>query len=86
MEEQPENFEIVRVSSESRDHPIANIKKSKGRWETEEESARALLEISFKKPIQIGGVRVENVNSAFIEILVKNDGDKEFQVLLFFHS
>lgn len=80
--EQYENYEIVRVNSESREHPAANIKKSKGKWETDGEAARALLELSFKKPIQVGGVRVENVNSAFIEILVRNEGDKEFQVCL----
>lgn len=80
MAEQYEIYEIIRVNSESKEHPVANIKKSKGRWETDGEAARALLELSFKKPIQVGGVRVENVNSAFIEILVRNDGDKEFQV------
>jgi hypothetical protein len=82
MEDKSENYEIQRANSESKDHPVFNLNKSKGKWETDGESTKALLEIKFKKAIQIGGVRFENVNAAFIEILVKNEADKECQVLL----
>jgi len=82
MEEKSENYEILRVNSESRENPSSNLKKSKGNWETDGEASKALLEIKFKKSIQIGGIRVENVNAAFLEVLVKNEADKEFQVLL----
>jgi hypothetical protein len=82
MEDKSENYDIQRANSEAKEHPVTNLKKSKGKWETDGEASKALLEIKFKKGIQVGGIRFENVHASFIEVLVKNDGDKEFQVLL----
>lgn len=79
-----EKYEILDCSSESAEHPVANILASKGRWETDGECARALVDIRFaqKGGTQIGGVTLTNINASFIEILVRNDGDKESQVSL----
>jgi len=77
-----ENYEVIDCSSESRDYPVKNIQTPKGRWETDGESKNALVDIQFEEEIQIGLVKLENIGSAFVEILVRNEKDKEFQVLL----
>jgi hypothetical protein len=77
-----EKYEVIDCSSESSEHPVSNISSAKGRWETDGDCTRALVDIRFsqKGGTQIGGVALTNINASFVEILVRNDVDKEFQV------
>lgn len=77
-----EKFEVIDCSSESSEHPASNIHSHKGRWETDGACQRALVDIRFKQATQIGGISLLNISSSFVEVLVRNDPDKEFQVLL----
>jgi len=75
-------YKIVDCSSESKEHAVSNIKTSRGRWETDGEASKALLDLKFDSPVQIGLVQVELVGASFIELLVRNEGDKDYQVLM----